>query len=207
MAIPPMPEETQRVAPAIFPADAPLVRLHAAWGPLSNDPVFAAVFPSHGQPAATPWRLAVVTVFPFLEGLADRQAAPAVRTRIAGKYALRLELTDPGFASSVRSEFRTRLLAGQAEQRLLTVLWEAAKTPGWVRATGRQRPDSPPVLAAVRTLNRLEGVGETLRQALNVLAEGAPEGRRSGVAAEWYDRSSRRIEDYRLPQTKPARDV
>jgi len=207
MAIPPMPEETQRVAHAIFPADAPLLRLHDALGPLYNDPLFADLFPSHGQPAETPWRLALVTVFQFMEGLSDRQAAHAVRTRIDWKYALRLELTDPGFDYSVLSEFRTRLLAGQAEQRLLTVLLEAAKTHGWVRAKGRQRTDSTHVLAAVRTLNRLEVVGETLRHALNVLAEVAPEWLRSWVPAEWYDRYSRRIEDYRLPQTKQARDV
>jgi transposase len=120
MAIAPMPEETQRVAHAIaiFPADAPLLRLHDAVGPLYNDPLFADVFPSHGQPAETPWRLALVTVFQFMQGLSDRQAAHAVRTRIdriAWKYALRLELTDPGFDYRVLSEFRTRLLAGQAE--------------------------------------------------------------------------------------------
>jgi transposase len=50
----------------------------------------------------------------FAEGLADRQAADAVRSRIDWKYALGLELTDPGFDYSVLSEFRTRLIAGEA---------------------------------------------------------------------------------------------
>lgn len=207
VAIPPIPEETQRVAQAIFPANAPLLRLHDALGPLYDDPLFADLFPSHGQPAETPWRLALVTVFQFMEGLSDRQAAHAVRTRIDWKYALRLELTDPGFDYSVLSEFRTRLLAGQAEQRLLTTLLETAKAHGWVQAKGRQRTDSTHVLAAVRTLNRLELVGETLRHALNVLAEVAPEWLRGWVPAEWYDRYSQRIEGYRLPPTQQARDA
>jgi hypothetical protein len=34
---------------------------------------------------------------------------------------------------------------------------------------GRQRSDSTHVLAAIRTLYRLENIGETLRQALNHL--------------------------------------
>lgn len=204
--IPPIPDETRRVAHAIFPEDAPLLRLHDTLGPLYDDPLFADLFPTHGQPAQAPWRLALVTVFQFMEGLSDRQAAHAVRTRIDWKYALRLELTDPGFDYSVLSEFRTRLLAGQAEQRLLTTLLERAKAHGWVRAKGRQRTDSTHVLAAVRTLNRLELVGETLRHALNVLAEVAPEWLRGWVPAEWYDRYSQRIEDYRLPPTKQTRD-
>jgi transposase len=207
VAIPPIPQETQRVAQAIFPADALLLRLHDALGPLYDDPLFADLFPSHGQPAEAPWRLALVTVFQFMEGLSDRQAAHAVRTRIDWKYALRLELTDPGFDYSVLSEFRTRLLAGQAEQRVLTTLLETAKAHGWVQAKGRQRTDSTHVLAAVRTLNRLELVGETLRHALNVLAEVAPEWLRGWVPAEWYDRYGQRIEDYRLPPTKQTRDA
>jgi IS5 family transposase len=52
----------------------------------------------------------------FAEGLSDRQAADAVRSRIDWKSALSLELSDPGFDRTVLSEFRTRLAAGQAEQ-------------------------------------------------------------------------------------------
>jgi transposase len=207
VVMPPLPDETRRVAHAIFPQNAPLLRLHDALGSLYDDPLFADLFPAHGQPAEAPWRLALVTAFQFMEALSDRQAAHAVRTRIDRKYALRLELTDPGFDFTVLSEFRARLLAGQAEQRLLTRLLEVAKAQGWVQARGRQRTDSTHVLAAVRTLNRLELVGETLRHALNVLAEVAPEWLRAWVPPEWYDRYSQRIEDYRLPPTKDARDA
>ncbi|GHO48743.1 hypothetical protein KSX_69060 [Ktedonospora formicarum] len=56
-----------------------------------DDP-FSSFFPRRGQPAKAPWRLAFVTVLQFVEGLSDRQAAEAVRTRIDWKYALRLEL-------------------------------------------------------------------------------------------------------------------
>ena len=55
----------------------------------------------------------------FVEGLTDRQAADAVRSRIDWKYALGLDLIDPGFNFSVLSDFRKRLIKGGAEQELL----------------------------------------------------------------------------------------
>jgi transposase len=55
------------------------------------DEPFADLFATHCQPALAPWRLALVTVFRFLENLTDRQAADAVRDRLAWKYALCLE--------------------------------------------------------------------------------------------------------------------
>ena len=105
----------------------------------------------------------------FAENLSDRQAADAVRSRIDWKYALGLELADPGFDFSVLCEFRARLLAGQAEQRLLDTVLSVGRQRGWLKARGRQRTDSTHVLGAIHALNRLENVGETLRHALNVL--------------------------------------
>jgi transposase len=66
-----------------------------------------------------------------MEGLSDRQAADAVRERIDWKYALSLELSDPGFDFSLLSEFRTRLLAGGAETQLLQALLDLCKSRGW----------------------------------------------------------------------------
>src|SRR6266571_9011884 len=99
----------------------------------------------------------------FRETLADRQAAEAVRARIDWKYLLSLELTDPGFDFSVLSEFRDRLLAGSAAELLLDKLLERCRALGLLTARGQQRTDSTHVLAAIRVLNRLELVAETLR--------------------------------------------
>ena len=112
--------------------------------------MFVALFPRRGQPAEAPWRLALVTVVQYMEGLSDRQAAEAMRERIDWKYALSLELTDPGFDFSLLSEFRTRLLAGGAEGQPLKALLELCKKRGWLKARGRQRTDSTHVLAAIR---------------------------------------------------------
>ena len=110
----------------------------------------------------------------FAENLTDRQAAEAVRGRIDWKYALGLELTDAGFDFSVLSEFRTRLLAGAAEERLLTQMLDHLVARGLLKARGTQRTDSTHIVAAVRELNRLEIVGETLHHALNILAQESP---------------------------------
>jgi hypothetical protein len=60
--------------------------------------------------------LALVTCLQFAEGLSDRQAADAVRSRIDWKYALTLPLDDLGFDDSVLSEFRMRPIATGAKR-------------------------------------------------------------------------------------------
>jgi transposase len=107
------------------------MQLRDALGSIYTDEAFADLFPTQGQPAEAPWRLALVTVFPFMEGLTDRQAAEAVRDRLACKYALSLDLTDAGFDHTVLSEFRARLVKGGAEQRLLELLLERCREGGW----------------------------------------------------------------------------
>src|SRR4051794_41511086 len=108
MPIGPVPELTAYVAKAAFPDGNPYLAVRDALGTFYDDWRFAGLFPDRGRPAEAPWRLALVTVLQFAEGLADRQAADAVRGRIDWKYALGLELTDPGFDFSVLCEFRGR---------------------------------------------------------------------------------------------------
>lgn len=169
-----IPEETRRVAKAAFPKGNLYVRIRDEFGALYQDEDFAELFPGRGQPSLSPWRLAAVTVVQFLENLSDRSAADAVRARIDLKYLLGLELTDPGFDYSTLSEFRGRLVEGNAEQVLLDHVLTLLQTAGLVKARGKQRTDSTHVLASIRVLNRLELVGKTLRAALNALAQEAP---------------------------------
>ncbi len=206
-AIHAVPEDTTRVARAAFPHGNPYLTLRDALGPIFADTDFAALFPSCGQPGLPPWRLALVTILQFRENLADRQAAEAVRARIDWKYLLGLELTDPGFDFSVLSEFRDRLLAGSAEDLLLEKLLERCRVLGLLKARGQQRTDSTHVFAAIRTLNRLELVAETLRAALNELATVAPDWLQELAPLEWYERYGKRIEDARLPRAKAAREA
>lgn len=204
--IPPIPEETMRVARAAFPRGNVYMRMRDELGTIYEDQLFVSLFPARGQSAEAPWRLAFTTAMQFAEGLSDRQAADAVRSRIDWKYALSLDLTDSGFDHTVLSEFRTRLLAGGAEQLLLDTLLARLRERGLLKARGRQRTDSTHVLAAIRALNRLERVGETLRHALNSLAGVAPDWLRAQVPAAWFDRYGPRMDTYRLPRTAAARE-
>lgn len=109
-----------------------------------------------------------------------------------------LDLDDAGFDYSVLCEFRRRLLDGGAADRLLTRVLEAARQADLLRARGRQRTDSTHVVAAIRTMNRLELVGETLRAALNAIAVKAPDWLRSVVPHDWHARYDRRFEEWHL---------
>jgi transposase len=206
-AIGPVPEETARVARAALPKGNSSMTMRDVLGVVYDDAGFAPVYATRGRPAEAPWRLALVTVMQFAEGLSDRQAADAVRAPIDWKYALGLELTDAGFDFSVLSEFRARLVAGSAEQGLLDALLDACKARGYLTGRGRQRTDLTYVLGALRTLDRLERVAETLRAALNAVATAAPDWLRGRVPPAWFERYGRRIEDYRLPRGKEARQA
>jgi transposase len=203
----PVPEETARVARAAFPKGHPYLLLRDALGTIFHDDDFATLYAHEGQPGLAPWRLALVTIMQFRETLADRQAAEAVRARIDWKYLLGLELTDPGFDFSVLSEFRDRLLAGEAEERLLDKLLDRCRVAGLLTARGYQRTDATHVLAAIRVLNRLELVAETLRATLNAIAMVAPEWLQGVAPLAWYERYGKRIEDSRLPREKAEREA
>jgi len=194
-----IPAETMRVAQAAFPRGTVVTRLRDEFADLYRDEDFAALYPRRGQPGLAPWRLSLVTVLQFLEHLSDRQAADAVRSRIDWKYALGLALDDPGFHFSVLTEFRSRLLASQAEYLLLDKMLVHFKERGLIKARGRQRTDSTHVLGAVRDLHLLELVTETLRAALNELATVAPEWICGVAQPDWFDRYARRAENWRLP--------
>ena len=205
--VPAIPEETARVAHAAFPRDHVYLRMRDEFGSIFADDEFADLFSQRGQPAEAPWRLALVTILQYVEDLSDRQAADAVRSRIDWKYLLSLELTDCGFDSTVLSEFRTRLVVGTAEQRLLDALLSVCRERKWLKARGRQRTDATHVLARVRAVNRLECVGETLRYALNSLATAAPAWVQAHCPAQWIERYGRRVDDYHLPKKKEDRQA
>ena len=200
-----IPLMTIKVAKAALGDDNLIMKIRNELGTFYTDTDFAELFSDEGQPGICPWRLAMVCVLQYLDNLSDRGAAEAVRTRIDWKYALSLELTDSGFDFSVLSEFRSRLIAGGAERKLLDKLLERCEQKGFLQGRGKQRTDSTHVLGAIRTLNRLELVGETLTATLNALAIVAPDWLKTIVSPDWFDRYSRTVEEYNLPKGIEAR--
>ncbi|MFF1908051.1 transposase [Kitasatospora sp. NPDC058218] len=200
-----VPELTARVVRASFPKGTLAIRMREALGPLFGDESFVEAFPTRGRPAISPGVLALVSVLQYAEGLSDRQAADQVRARMDWKFLLGLELDDPGFDFTVLGDFRARLIEHGLEERVLDLVLARISGLGLLRAGGRQPTDSTHVLAAVRVLNRMEFVGETLRAALEALAAAAPQWLSTVVTAAWVERYGARIDSYRFPKGENVR--
>ncbi len=202
---PEVPGDTARVARSAFPKGVLAIRVRDQLGAWCDDEAFSAAYGVRGAPGVSPAQLAVVTVLQFAENLTDRQAADAVRGRLDWKYCLGLALEDQGFDFSVLSEFRGRLVAAGLEREILDRLLGRLGELGLVGAGGRQRTDSTHVLAAIRSLSRLELAGESLRAALEALAAVAPEWLATVIDASWQQRYGQRIDQIRLPATEARR--
>lgn len=184
----PVPADTQEAARAAFRRGNPYVALRDALGPLVRDADLMDLYSQQGRPVLSPGMLATVMLLQFAEGMSDAEAAEAVRSRIDWKYLLGLGLQDAGFDASVLTEFRDRLVAGGAEMRLLDLLLTHATTHKLIRVRGAQRTDATHVVAAIRTMHRLEMVTETFRAALNALAVAAPAWFVAHADPAWVDR-------------------
>ncbi|HTJ36087.1 MAG TPA: IS1182 family transposase [Dactylosporangium sp.] len=194
-----------QVARASFPRGNLAMRIRDALGEVYSDSRFVAVFARSGRPAMSPGQLMMVTVLQFTENLTDRQAADAARDRVSWKYALGLELDDPGFDASVLSEFRSRLVTHDQTSAALDLLLDKLFALGLIAAGGKQRTDSTHVLARIRVLNRLELAGETVRAALEALAVAAPAWLTRQIGADWQTRYEARVDGWRLPASEAKR--
>jgi transposase len=202
-----IPEQTAEIARASFRKGNIYMKMYDELGVLYTDEDFAVLYPARcGQSAISPGKLALITIMQFAEGLTDQQTADAVRSRIDWKYALGLEITDSGFDSSVLSEFRSRLWQHDIANKLLDVMLVKFQEKKLLKNRGKQRTDSTQVIAAIRQVNRLELAGETFRAALNEIAEVEPEWLKAIISEDWFERYSKRFDNYRLPKNKNERE-
>jgi transposase len=206
-AVPPIPALTAEVAQAAFPKGNRYMRLRDTFGEIFQDDSFQALYPAKGQPAYSPWRLALICVMQYMENLTDRQAADAVRARLDWKYVLSLELKDPGFDFSVLTAFRQRLLEHEAGEMLFERLLDLFNEKGFLKSRGKQRTDSTYIVGSLRRLNRLELIGETLRHTLNELASVHPDWLRPLIEEDWIDHYGQRVDEYHLPRPQEARQT
>lgn len=196
-------QATAALAWKVHPRGTDEMRVRDELGPLFADEdftaeAFAGMYPERGQPSVSPALLAMVTVLQFLHRLSDRDAVAAMADRISWKYLLGLELEATGFDASVLCEFRARLAEAGRADALFDVMIARLKDAGLVRARGRARTDATHVLGAVRVLNRIELVGESLRCALEEIAALSPGLLVPLLDAGWAERYGRRVELARL---------
>jgi transposase len=136
LTVAPVLADTMRVAKDAIPDGNTCMALRDCLGAIFDDALFVPLFPTRGQPAATPWRLAVVTILQFAERLSDHDAAEAVRTRIDWKHLLGLK--------------------GHAEMSLLDRFLDKCKSLGMLRDRNDMRTDSTHVVVSIRNMNRSE---------------------------------------------------
>jgi transposase len=202
---PQVPESTARTARASSRKGNLATRIRDELGQVYTDERFTGAFGVRGKPGISPAQLMIVTVLQFTENLTDRQAAEAVRDRITWKYALGLELDDPGFDPTVLSEFRDRLVRQDLVRLALDALLERLVEQKLIKAGGRVRTDSTHVLGAIRNLNRLELAGETLRATLEALAVAHPVWLTSVIDPAWQQVYGARIDNLHLPSSQVKR--
>ena len=203
--LPEVPADTARAAKAAFPKGSLAIRIRDELGEVWSDQRFQDLFGNRGRPGISPAQLMIVLVLAMVENLTDRQAADMARRAIDWKYALGLALDDPGFDFTVLSEFRARLVAGSMETEALDALLIALAGLGLVKSGGRQRTDSTHVLGRLRSLNRLELAGESIRAALEALAAAAPAWLAGVIDEQWAGVYGSRIDNLHLPQSDTKR--
>lgn len=203
-----VPEMTARAAKAAARKGAyPLaMRIRDELGEVFPDAEFESGFGERGAPGWSPGRLALITVLQMGENLTDRGAAERIRFGLDWKYALSLEIDDPGIDHSVLSEFRTRVTEHDLEEKVLDQLLAALAERGLLGAGGKARTDSTHVIAAVRNLNRLELAGESVRATLEALAVAAPDWLAATIdVPDWAGRYTARVDSWRLPTSETKR--
>jgi transposase len=188
-----MPVETERVGRKLLKADDPYRLIGDRLFETLREEEYADLYSVEGKPGISPVILALVSVFQFMEKLADRQAANALRMRLDWKYALHLPLEYEGFDFSVLSEFRDRLIRGQAENRVFEKLVEEIRKLGLIKEHGKQRSDSIAMLTKVRRLCRVETVVETLRLALVALVDMDREWSEEMIPPSWEEKYGERF--------------
>jgi transposase len=82
-----VPERTTEEAHATFPRGNRYMMMRDELGTSYRDDPIANLYPSVGQSAEMPWRLALVIILQCAEHLTDCQTADAVRGRIDWKSA------------------------------------------------------------------------------------------------------------------------
>jgi transposase len=136
----------------------------------------------NGRVALEPVLLLGVSLLQYLEAIPDRQAVELLRYHAGWNFALNRQLGDDMFHPTTLVNFRQRLLDHDLSQLGFTVVMEALIEAGLVARQSRQRLDSTQMFGRVSRMSRLDCVRESLRLALQELAQPLkPE-----VRPEWW---------------------
>jgi len=150
----------------------------------------------NGRPAEEPVRMLAALILQFMERMPDRQAAEACSFDLRWKLALGMEADEPGFHPTSLVKFRERLLAHGLEQLGFEAVLELMSSAGYLAKRTRQRLDSTHIIGLVSHMTRLDCVRETLRLALEDLAQ-IEKLSRPAAWALWWERYVESRVDYK----------
>jgi transposase len=141
--------------------------------------------------ALEPVLLLGVSLLQYLEAIPDRQAVEWLRYHAGWNFALNRQLGDEVFHPTTLVNFRQRLLDHDLSPLGFEALLEALIAAGLVARQSRQRLDSTQMFGRVSRMSRLDCVRESLRLALQELAQPLP----PEVRPEWWPRLWERYVD------------
>jgi len=165
---------------------------------LFKDEDFADLFPSgRGRPSTPAVLICSVMVLQALEGLSDRDAIRALRTRIDWKVACGLALDDAGFDFTNLTYWRTKFRQSERPQRIFDAIRAVVAATGVLVGRHRRALDSSildDAVATQDTVTQLIGAIRKVRRlvpaaALVPLATASDEGGKPVI--EWSDPSAR----------------
>jgi len=164
-----------------------------------------ASYPDAGQWGIHPFRVIGLLLLQAMEGLSDRQATEMVVLNVGWKLVLRLPMDHEGWNDSILSKARDRFLETQVLMELFDAFLASAKDKGYLNVI-KQRVDATHIEACVRSLNRVELVLETVRNAIEALTEEDVNFVRSIRRENWLKRYYLdRPFNYRLPKSDSER--
>ena len=150
----------------------------------------------NGRPAEEPVRMLAALILQFMERMPDRQAAEACSFDLRWKLALGMEADEPAFHPTSLVKFRERLLEHGLEQLGFEAVLEQMRAAGYLAKRTRQRLDSTHIIGLVSHMTRLDCVRETLRLALEELAQNEKLPRPAAWAL-WWERYVESRVDYK----------
>ncbi|HVX57040.1 MAG TPA: transposase [Candidatus Saccharimonadales bacterium] len=151
----------------------------------------------NGRGGVEPVLLMGVGLLQFLDRAPDRQAVELLRYHAGWNLALHRQLGAPAFDRSVLSYFRDRLLEHEQSQVVFDQILKGLADSGLVARRNRQRLDSVQMWGLVRRMSRLECMRESLRLALEELADYPAMGRPAFWTELWEGYVESKL-DYRL---------
>jgi transposase len=203
----PLPEGTSRAVKSVGDPQNPYLAIGDRLESLTRDLELEALDPFGERTAGALLILAMVTLFQFAEGVPDRQAADALRTRMDWKYALHLPPDAAGIDHGALCRFRDRLRGNEAGLRVLGRMLDRLGGPGLLANDHWRRSDAGRVLAAVDELSALEGLAEAMGLALEAVACRQPDWLRATSLPHWYERYDPRTSARDLPGSAKDRQA